>query len=130
MVLWWKAVSARIGSAWREVSRTGWGLDGKQGLSLMQRGRIYRYCVWPVLLYCSETWELTAAEEVRLQNVERRMIRMMCGSKLVDEVSSIELQQRVGLDTLIEQFIIRNRLRWYGRVLRREEDNQIRVLCS
>ena len=60
----------------------------KQSLSLKQPRKIYKCSVWPVLLYCCETWEHTVAEKARLRGVERRMIRLMCGIRLVDRVST------------------------------------------
>ena len=60
-----EAVSARIASAWKKFRELSGVLIGKQGLSLMQQGKIYQCCVRPVLLYCCETWELTVEDEMR-----------------------------------------------------------------
>ena len=92
-----EAVSARIGSAWKKFRELSGVLVGKQGLSLRQRGEIDQCCVTPVLPYCCETWELTVADETRLRGVERCMIRMMCGVRLVDRVLTDVLQDRVGI---------------------------------
>ena len=96
-------------------------LLGKQGLSLKQRGKMYQCCVRPVLLYCCETWQLTAADEARLRGVERRMIRMMCGARLVDRVLTDVLRDKVEFVLKIEDMIIQNRLRRYGHVMRRHQ---------
>lgn len=42
---------------------------------------IYRCCVWPVLLYCSEIWGLSMVDEARLKGVVLRIIRQMCGTR-------------------------------------------------
>ena len=63
-------------------------LFGKQSLSLKQWERIYQCCVRPVLLFCCETWEFTVADEASLCGVECHVIRMMCGVRLVDRVST------------------------------------------
>ena len=60
----------------------------KQCLSLKQQGKLYQCCVRPFLLYCCETWELSVADDARLHGVEHRMIRMICGVRLVDRVST------------------------------------------
>ena len=112
-----EAVSARIVSAWKKFRELSGVLVGKQGLSLMQRGKIYQCCFRPVLLYCCETWEFTVADEMRLRWVERCMIRMMCGVKLVDRVSTDVLRDRVRVVVTIEDSIIQRRLRWYGHVI-------------
>ena len=106
-----EAVSARIGSAWQKFRELSGLLVGKQGLSLMQQGKIYQCCVRPVLLYCFEKWELTVADEMRLRGVERRMIRMICGVRLVDRMSTDVLRDMVGVVVTIEDFIIQIRLR-------------------
>ena len=62
-----QAVSGRIGSAWKKFRKLSRVFVGKQGLSLKQRGKIYQPCVRSVLLHCSKTWELTAADELRLR---------------------------------------------------------------
>ena len=125
-----EAVSARIGSAWNKFRELSGVLVGKQGLSLMQRGKIYQCCVRPVLLYCCETWELTVADEMRLRGVERRMIRMMCGVRLVDRVSTDVLRDRVGVVVTTKDFIIQRRLRWYGHVICRDISSQIREVME
>ena len=76
-----EAVSARIGSAWNKSRELSGVLVWRQGLSLKQRGKVYQCFFSPVLLYCSETWELTVATEARLRGVGRRMIRRNGGSK-------------------------------------------------
>ena len=78
---------------------------------MKQRGKICQCFVRPVLLYCCETWELTVADEARLRGVERRMIRMMCGVRLVDSVLTVVLRYRVGVVVKIEDMIIQSRLR-------------------
>ena len=79
--------------------------------------------------YC-ETWELTVADEMSLRGVERRMIRMMCGVRLIDRVSTDALRDRVGIVVTIEDFIIQRRLRWYGHVICRDSSAQIREVLE
>ena len=76
-----EAVIARIGSVWNKSRELSGVLVWRQGLSLKQRGKVYQCFYRPVLLYCSETWELTVAAEAKLRGVRRRMIRGNGGSK-------------------------------------------------
>ena len=92
-----EAMSARIGSAWKKFSEFSSVLFGKQGLSLMQQGKIYQCCVRPAFLYRCEAWKLTVADEARLHGVECCMIRMMCEVRLVDRVSTDVLRDRAGV---------------------------------
>ena len=125
-----EAVSARIGSAWKKFRELSGALVRKQGLSFKQLGKIYQCCVKPVLLYCCETWELTIADEARLCGMEHCMIRMMCGVRLVDRVSTDVLHDRVGVVVKIKDMIIQSCLRWYGHVMRGDKNSQIREVME
>ena len=54
-----------------------------------------------------------------------RMVRWMCGVKLQDRVPSKELRGRLGLDDIIS-VLQRNRLRWYGHELRKEDNDWVK----
>ena len=56
------------------------------------------------------------------------MIKMMCGMRLVDRVLTDVLCDMVDAVVKIEDVIIQSLLRWYGRVMRRDIDFQIRKL--
>jgi len=49
----------------------------------------------------------------------------MCGVKLQDRVSSKGLRERLGLDDIIS-VLQPNRLRWYGHVLRKEDNDWVK----
>ena len=46
----------------------------------------------------------------------------MCGVKLKDRLPSMELRDRLGIDD-IALVLQQNRLRWYGHVLRKDDDD-------
>jgi len=48
----------------------------------------------------------------------------MCGIKLKDRFPSKELRERLGNDTAL--VLQQNRLRWYGHVLRKEDDDWVK----
>ena len=112
-----EAVSARIGSAWKKFRELSGVLVGKQGLSLKQRGTIYQCCATPVLLYCCNIWQITVADEASLLGMKRRMIRMMCGMRLVDRVLTDVLRDRVSVAVKVEDLIIQSCLGLYGNVM-------------
>ena len=49
------------------------------------------------------------------------MVRWMCGIKLKDRLPSKELRERLGVDD-IALILQQNMLRWYGHVLRKDDD--------
>ena len=54
-----------------------------------------------------------------------RMVRWMCGIKLKDRLPSKELKERLGID-VIALVLQQNRLRWYGHVLRKEDNDWVK----
>jgi len=48
-----------------------------------------------------------------------------CGVKVQDRIPSKGLRERLGLDGIIS-VLQRNRLRWYGHVLRKEDNNWVK----
>jgi len=54
-----------------------------------------------------------------------RMVRWMCGIKLKDRFPSKQLRERLGVDD-IALILQQNRLRWYGHVLRKEDDDWVK----
>jgi len=89
-------------------------------ISLIRRGKLYSICVRSSMLHGSETWPVRKENEMVLQRAEMRMVTWMCGIKLKDRVSDKELRVRLGLADMIS-VLPRNRLRWYGHALRKED---------
>jgi len=62
---------------------------------------------------------------VALQQAEMRMVRWMCGVKLQDRIPSKGLSERLGLHDIIS-VLQRNMLRWYGHMLRKEDNDWVK----
>ena len=58
-----------------------------------------------------------------LRRTERAMVRSMCGVKLVDRKNTEELMEMLGLKKTLDRMAKANGVRWYGHVIRREDDN-------
>ena len=118
-----KAVRQRVKEAWqkwREV--TGVVLDKKMPLKL--RMKIYKTVVRPVLLYGAETWSLKRKEECLLERTEMRMVRWIAGISLLERRESQDIRRMCGICNIIEK-AREARLRYYGHVMRREEEEPI-----
>jgi len=50
------------------------------------------------------------------------MIEWMCGVKLRNKLSCVELRQWLGIEGMLK-VVQRNRLRWYGYVSRKDNDD-------
>ena len=119
------AITARVRVGWKKFRELGGVLCGKKW-SVRLKGRVFRACVRSAMVYGSETWVMRAAEENVLRRAERAMVRMMCGVRLRDRKSSSELMSMAGLSEDIVVVARKSRLRWYGHVLRKTEDDGTR----
>ena len=54
-----------------------------------------------------------------------RMVMWMCGVKLKNRVSNKELRERLGIVD-IASLLQQNRLRWYGHVLRKDDNDWVK----
>ena len=82
-------------------------------------------CAKQHVVYGSETWPVRKENVVALQRAEMRMVTWMCGIKLKDRLPSKELRERLGIDD-IALILQQNRLRWYGHVLRKDDDDWVK----
>jgi len=77
------------------------------------------------MLHGSETWPVRKENEVALQWTEMITVRWICAVKLKDRVPSKGLRERLGLDDII-LVLQQNRLRWYGHVVRKEDNDWVK----
>ena len=121
------AVEARIRIGWNKFRQLVPLLTNKD-VSLIMRGRLYSSCVRSsicCILHGSETWPVRKENVVALQRAGMRMVRWMCGVRLKDRLPSKELRERLGVDD-IALILQQNRLRWYGHVLRKDNDDWVK----
>src|SRR5580700_2994037 len=118
------AVVARIRSAWRKFRELS-PILALKGASLAVKSKIYKCCVRSCMLYGSETWPMKVEHEAKLERTEMRMIRWMCGVSLRERQTNIELRSRFGVESIVE-VVRRNRLRWFGHVQRRSDDDWVK----
>jgi hypothetical protein len=119
------AVTTRARFGWVKFRECGELLKGKR-FSLKVKGMVYRSCIRPVMLYGSETWCLSENEMAILRRTERAMVRAMCGAKLMDKKRTKDLMEMLGLEETMDQMAMANGVRWYGHVLRRDDEHVLR----
>ena len=94
----------------------------RKTVSINSKLKIFRACILPVLFYGNETWYPTVAQERRINTFYIKCLRTLVGLNLGDRVSNQTILQLTGQPAL-EDIMRRNRLRWFGRV-NRMENNQ------
>ena len=98
-------------------------------MSLKLNGKLYVTCVRSAMICGSETWAMTAEQSGRLEHTEMRVVRWMCGVSPRDGVLSAEPRERMGIESVSDD-VKRNRLRWLGHVLRKDDDDWVKKIMS
>ena len=55
------------------------------------------------------------------------MVKAICGQKVVERKTTEKQMDMLGMKETIDQLATVNGVRWYGRVLRRDDDSVLRV---
>ena len=118
------AVTARTRIGWMKFRECSEILKGRR-FSLKMKGKVYKSFVRSAMLYGSEAWCLTEKETAILRRTERAMIRAMCDVKLLDRKNSEELMDMLGIKESLDIMAKASIMRWYGHVLRKEDENVI-----
>ena len=119
-----RAVRMRVAAAWRKWREIA-SLLLNRSIPLRHRGRVYDACVRSVLLYGSEGWPMTDRIQGIVTSCDRRILRYMAGVSLRDRFRSEEAARRCAVDA-VETVMRERRLRWFGHVRRREEEDPVR----
>ena len=118
------AVTARVRCGWRKFHELAPFLTSKAPSPKM-KGLVYSACVRSCMTYGGETWALRADHERKLGRTEMRMVRWMCGVSLKDRRTNKELRDSLQIENITE-VVRRARLRWYGHVERKDQENWVK----
>ena len=78
------------------------------------------------MTYGSESWVVRFFEKSILRRAEKRMLRMICGVQLADDVSTKKLMIRLGLDCTIVEVVRQGNLRWLDHVVKKVDDDCVK----
>ena len=92
-----------------------------RNVSKMARLAVHRGVLVPTLMYGSESWVWQKRHESRINAVEMRALRSMCGVTLKDRVRNSVIRERCGLKEDIMTRIEKGVLRWFGHVERMDD---------
>ena len=76
-----------------------------------------------------QAWTLRRREEERLERTEMRMLRWILGLTLRDRKRNDDIRRIIGVACITDK-IREARLRWYGHVQRREEDDCVKRILE
>ncbi|CAG9134602.1 unnamed protein product [Plutella xylostella] len=92
-----------------------------QNVSQKARLAVHGGVLVPTLMYGSESWVWQKKNESRVNAVEMRSLRSMCGLKLNDRIRNSVIRDRVGVKEDVVTKIEKGMLRWFGHIERMDE---------
>ena len=90
---------------------------------------LFSSMVMPAMLYGSETWSLTKAEENSLSVTQRAMERRMLGISIRDRIPNEVLRERSGLHDIVVESR-RRKMQWAGHVARMHDGRWTEVVSE
>jgi hypothetical protein len=99
-------------------------------LSIDLKRGMYEGIVAPTLLYVSEVWAIGAAGIRRMEVMEIKCIRDMCGVSIMDKVRNEDVRRRCGSEVSIGERMDINVMRVYGYVERMEEERMVKSVYA
>ena len=90
------------------------------------KSKVYQCYIRSAILYESKAWSLKENKKAILRRTEGAMVRTMCGQKVFDRKRTEEQMDMLGLKETIDQLAIVNGVRWYGHVLRKDDNSVFR----
>ena len=88
---------------------------------------IHQIILIPILFFGSEFWTLTKRLELQITTADMKVIRMIQGVTRWDRKRNEDLHKQSNMLPIV-QVINKNKLRWFGHVMRREEDSTLVVM--
>ncbi len=93
---------------------------------MISKRKLYEGVLVPTALYGAETWNKGAVERNRLDVMEMRCLRSMCGVTRMDQVRNEEVRRRTGIVKELAERAEQGVLRWFGHVERMEEKHFVK----
>ena len=88
---------------------------------------MYTTILRPVILYGSETWTLTKRLKSKIQAAEMRILRLIYGVTKRDRIKNDIIRDTLKVTSILT-VIERNQLRWFGHVLRMNDNRDVKRL--
>ena len=114
-------VKHRVQAGWNNW-RSASGVLCDRKVPLRLKGKFHRTVIRPAMLYGTETASMKRTEEKKMDVAEMRMLRWMCGVTREDRIRNEYVRGSTKV-VEISKKIQEGRLRWYGHLLRRDEDH-------
>ena len=95
-------------------------------MSRQAKVKMYEGIVVLSKIYGSETWNMSASDRTRLEVVEMKCLRGICGLTRLDGVRNVDIKTRCELGVSIGTKVEKNILRWFGHVERMSDERLVK----
>ena len=103
---------------WREVS----GVLCDRRMPVKLKGKVYKTVIRPAMMYGTEATPIKKVNEKRMNVAEKKMLRWMSGVTRRDRIPNTRIRGTLKVAELSKK-VQEARLRCYGHVLRRDEED-------
>ena len=100
-----------------------------RGISLLNRGKVFKACARSMVLYGSEKWPMSTRGFSHNKTSDHSLIQWICGVKIKQQHSIEELRRRLDLQH-IEDVLRWNRLRLSGHLYQQEEKSWAKKIMN
>ena len=104
-------------NGWRRISR----VICDRRLPARVKGKVYSSVVRPAMVYGLETVAVTKKQVEEMKVAEMKMLRFAIGVTRKDKIRNEHIRSTVRVERL-EMKMREGRLRWYGHVMRRDQE--------
>ena len=104
-------------NGWKKVS----GVICDKRLPARVKGKVYNSMVRPAMVYGLETVAVTKKQVEEMEVAEMKMLRFAMGVMRKDKIRNEHIRSTVKVEQL-EMKMMEDRLRWYGHVMRRDQE--------
>ena len=99
-----------------------------KSLRMDAKKKLYESIAVSTALYGAETWNTGARDRRKLNVVEMRCLRSMCGVTRRDRIRNEEIRRRTGVGRELAGRADQSRLRWFGHIERMEDDRLVKKI--
>ncbi|KAL0881976.1 hypothetical protein ABMA27_001728 [Loxostege sticticalis] len=121
-------VNHRVNTAWLKW-RSLSGVLCDTRMPVKTKGKIYKTAVRPAMLYGAECWTALKKHEQQLHTAEMKMLRWAGGVTRLDRVRNEHIRGSFKV-TPVPEKLKETRLRWYGHIMRREENYSVKTVLN
>ena len=126
---WEGDVEQEVNSRVRDAGRVMGGMKklwSNRELGMEVKRGLYESIIVPTALYGAETWGMKVAEKKRLNVLEMKCLRNMCGVTIWDRQYNDDIRRRAGVLLELSNRAEQRGLRWFGHMERMDDERMVR----